>query len=324
MFGVVAFGGVGGSWGRASVSGLLVGDDAYTYDHLYARVGTDRIHVSTVIAKLENYILSPGIESSRYFSVHRLAFNRGAFEGGLSEAYLYTGVGRGLEFSLVNPLNVYGLSWKNERTDGNLSFGGDIAWKSRRLGTYAAQVLLDDIQIDRCDTVCQEPSSYGLTLSAEGLPLFGEQRWFASYTRVSNLAYHTPNVSERYSSYLVGLGRGFSDYDEVRVGADVAPLPRMPVRLYAARRRQGQGDYRGRYPRPEEYSSTPGFLLGNIWRTTRIGASGAVIFGRDFQLVADGGINWNSNRFNVVDQSDRQFEGRVRATWIPRWLIRFD
>ena len=162
------------------------------------------------------------MESSRYFSTHRLAFNRGRFEGGLSESFLYTGVGRGLEFSLLNPLNVYGLSWKNERTDGNLSFGGDFAFKSARFGTYSTQVLLDDIQIDECDTVCNEPSSYGYTFSAEGIPLAGEQRLFASYTRVSNLAYHTPNISERYSIYLVGLGRGFSDYDELRAGIDLA------------------------------------------------------------------------------------------------------
>lgn len=319
-----AYGRVARSWGPWGFSGLLLGDDVYTYDHLYAKVGTDRVHISTVIAKLENYILSPGVESSRYFSVHRLAFNRGALEGGLSEAFLYTGVGRGLEFSLLNPLNVYGLSWKNERTDGNLSFGGDFAWKSGRFGTYSAQLLLDDIQVDKCDTVCKEPSSYGYTLSAEGLPMIGEQRIFASYTRVSNLAYHTPNISERYSSYLVGLGRGFSDYDELRAGADLAIIPRTPLRVYVAHRRQGQGDYRGPYPQPADYATTPGFLSGNIWTVSRIGLSGASVLGRDFQITADGGINWNTNRFNVVDQDDTQFEGRVKATWVPRWLIRFD
>ena len=30
---------------------------------------------------------------------------------------------------------------------------------------------MSDIQIDRCDTVCSEPSSYGFTFSAEGIPL---------------------------------------------------------------------------------------------------------------------------------------------------------
>jgi hypothetical protein len=318
-----AFGRVARSWGPTQFSGLLLGDDAYTYDHLYARVGTDRINISTVLARLENYVLTPGTETSRYFSVHRLGFKRGGWEGGLSESYLYTGVHRGLEFSLINPLNVFGLSWKNERTDGNLSFGGDLSWRSSRLGTFSTQVLLDDVQIDKCDTVCNEPSSYGFTISAEGMPLAGEQRLFASYTRVSHLAYHTPNVSERYSSYLVGLGRGFSDYDELRAGIDLALIPRTPLRVYAAHRRQGQGDYRGPYPPVADYATTPGFLGGNVWTINRIGLTGASMYGRDFQVTADVGINWNENRFNVVDSNDKQFEGRLKAIWVPRWLIPF-
>jgi len=319
-----AYGRVARSWGPTQFSGLLLGDDVYTYDHLYARLGTQRINVSTVIARLENYVLTPGTEASRYFSVHRLGFRRGSFEGGLSESYLYSGVHRGLEFSLINPFNVYGLSWKNEGTDGNLAFGGDLAWRNARAGTYSVQVLLDDIQIDECDSLCQEPSSYGFTFSAEGIPIAGEQRAFASYTRVSNLAYYTPNVSERYASYLVGLGRGFSDYDEVRAGIDLALIPRTPLRAYVAHRRQGQGDYRGRYPDPADYATTPGFLFGNVWTVKRIAMSGASTHGRDFQVTADVGVNWNTNRFNVVGQNDKQLEGRLKAIWVPRWLIRFD
>ncbi len=318
-----AFGRVARSWGPTQFSGLLLGDDAYTYDHFFARVGTRRIHISTVLARVEDYVLSPGVVASRYFSVHRLGFSRGQFEGGLSESYLYSGVHRGLEFSLINPLNVFGLSWKNERTDGNLSFGGDFAWKSPRFGTWSTQVLLDDIQIDRCDTVCNEPSSYGFTVSAEGIALPGEQRAFASYTRVSHLAYHTPNISERYSSHFVGLGRGFSDYDEVRAGFDLALIPRTPLKLYASRRRQGKGDYRTPYPEPEDYATTPGFLQPTVWTINRLALSGASSYGRDFQVVADVGVNFNRNRFGVAGVNDEQLEGRVKATWVPRWLIPF-
>ena len=50
-----------------------------------------------------------------------------------------------------------------------------------------------------------------VTLAAEGLPLVAEQRWFASYTRVSNLAYNNKNPAEKYEVFGVGLGRGCSD-----------------------------------------------------------------------------------------------------------------
>ena len=100
--------------------------------------------------------------------------------------------------------------------------------------------------------------------------LSGEQKLFASYTRVSNLAYHTPNVSERYAIYSVGLGRGWSDYDEVRAGVDIALVPRTPLRLYAAYRRQGEGDYRLPYPDESEYATTPAIFSGVVWKTTRV------------------------------------------------------
>lgn len=319
-----AFGRVGRSWGPAGFSGLQLGNDAYTYDHLYSRFGIEKIHLSTVIARLENYVLSPGVESSRYFSTHRLAFNRGRFEGGLSESFLYSGVGRGIEFSLVNPFNVYALSWRNERTDGNLSFGGDIAYRSGKAGTYSAQLLVDDIQIDRCDTVCHEPSAYGLTVSAEGIPLIGDQRAFASYTRVSNLAYRTPNVAERYAVYNVGLGRGWSDYDELRAGLDLALVPRAPLRVYGAYRRQGQGDYRLPYPPESLFSDTPETFAGVVWKTARFGLSGAATVGRDFALSADVGFNHSLNRFHNAGLTASKFEGRAKVVWIPRWLIRFD
>jgi len=319
-----AFGRVGRTWGPIGFSGLQLGNDSYTYDHLFTRIGTDRIHISTVIARGENFVIAPGTEASRYFSTHRLAFRRGSFEAGVSESFLYSGQNRGLEFSLVNPLNVYGLSWRNEKTDGNLSFGGDAAFRTRSLGTFSAQVLLDDIQIDRCDTICHEPSSYGMTLSAEGLPLVGAQRWFASYTRVSNLAYHTPNISERYSINGVGLGRGFSDYDEARIGADLAIVPRMPLRLYVAHRRQGQGDYRLPYPDPSEFDAIPVIFSGTVWTIDRVGLTGGAVLGRDVEISGDAGVNRNQNRFHSPGLDVTRFEGRARVAWRPRWLVRFD
>lgn len=319
-----SFGRVARSWGPIGFSGLQLGNDAYTYDHLYARFGGKKIHLSTVIGRLDNYVLAPGVESSRYLSTHRLAFRRGRLEAGLSESFLYSGVGRGLEFSLANPLNVYALSWRNEKTDGNLSFGGDVSWRTRALGTVSGQLLVDDIQIDRCDTVCQEPSSYGLTVSAEGLPLAGDQKLFASYTRVSNLAYHTPNVAERYAIYGVGLGRGWSDYDEARLGFDLALLPRVPLRLYAARRRQGDGDYRLPYPDKADYGTTPGILSGVVWTTTRFALSGAATIAKGFELVGDGGVNINRNRFHVPGLNESRLEGRVKVIWVPRWVVPFE
>jgi hypothetical protein len=322
-YGEVSFGRVARNWGPPALQGLQLSGGPFTYDHLYTRIGTDQIHISSVTARLENYVVTPGVETSRYFSVHRLSYRKGRFEGALSEGFIYTGVGRGLEFTLINPFNVYSLSWRNERIDGNLNMGFESSWRAGRFGTYSAHLLLDDLQIDKCDTACNEPTSYGFTASAEGLPLSGDEKWFASYTRVSNLTYRTPNIAERYASFGIGLGRSYSDYDEVRVGADIALVPRTPLKLYMAHRRQGEGDYREIYPAAADYDTTPGFLSGVVWTVNRIGLSGAASLSRDLQLTGDIGINQVRNRRNVGGGDITAFEGRVKVVWVPRWLVTF-
>jgi hypothetical protein len=319
------------NWGPGVMPGLIIGNYAYTYDHLYARFGSPRIHFASLFAKLDGDPLDDGRMSNRYLAAHRLAGRIGPFEIGINESILMSGEGRALEVGMLNPLNVYALSWRNEKLDGNLMVGGDAALRTRRFGSWSAEVLIDDLQIDRCDAVCEEPSSYGITLAAEGLPLRGAQRWFVSYTRVSSLAYRTPQRSERYTSFDVGLGRGFSDYDEARVGLDLAVVPRVPVRFYVAHRRQGSGDYRHAFPDTSRYRDTPAFLMPNSATVQRIGLSGGGVLGRGFELSADAGFNrvshttgpagWRQPIWFASPDDRTGFEGRVRIGWEPGWTL---
>ena len=314
---------VGRNWGPPQLDGLMLGHYAYTYDHLYARIGSDRIHWSTVITRLDDSIApgAPAIE--RYFSIHRLAVKWRNLELAGSESYVYAGAGRGFEPSLVNPFNVYGLSWRNENQEGNLGLGAEMAWRTETRGIFSGQVFLDDLQIDRsCNPACKQPSSYAFTFSAEGLPLRGDQRWFASYTRVSNLAYNNKNPSEKYEIFGVGLARGFSDYDEVRAGLDLAMLPRTPLRVYAAHRRQGEGNYNVPFPLPADYGSTPAMFSGVVMGVMRVGVSGTSRW-RDFELSGDVGVNHATNDQHISGATQTGFEGRVKLAIEPRWSVSF-
>jgi hypothetical protein len=322
-FGELTFGRVGRNWGPPALDGLMLGDYAYTYDHLYGRIGTDRIHWSTVIARLDNLVPATGPEVQRYFSIHRIAFSLGSWDFAGSESYVYSGVSRGFEPTLANPFNVFALSWRNEQKDGNLGIGGEVAVRTERFGTLAGQLFIDDMQIDHtCDPFCKQPSSYAATLSAEGLPLAGDQRWFASYTRVSNLAYRNKNPNESYEVYGVGLGRGFSDYDELKAGLDLALVPRTPLRFYAAHRRQGEGSYNIAFPLPADFATTPGIFSGVVMGVTRVALSGASRW-HEFEVSGDVGVNHNTNDQHVVGASHTGFEGRVKVAIEPRWSISF-
>jgi hypothetical protein len=319
----VTFGRVGRNWGPPTLDGLMLGDYAYTYDHLYALIGTDKIHVSTVIARLDDSIPPTGAQIERYFSIHRFALHLGKWDIAGTESYIYSGVGKGFEPTLINPLNIYALSWRNEKVDGNLGLGGEVAVRTDRFGTLASQIFIDDFQIDRsCNPNCKQPSSYALTLAAEGLPLAGDQRWFASYTRVSNLAYRNKNPNETYEIYGVGLGRGFSDYDELRAGLDLALVPKTPLRLYVGHRRQGEGSYNIPFPLPPEFATTPGMFSGVVMGVTRVALSGASKW-RDFEVGGDVGFNHNTNDQHIVGATHTSLEGRVKVAIEPRWSVSF-
>jgi hypothetical protein len=321
-YGELTFGRVGRNWGPPTQYGLQLGNYAYTYDHLYGLIGNENIHFSTVIARLNSFQLASGDLDQRYFSIKRLSFRRGRWEVAGTESFVYSGVGRGFEPSLANPFNILGLSWRNENQVGNFGLGGELAYRSGRVGTFAGHLFIDDVQIDRCNPDCREPGSFGLTFTAEGLPLGGDQRWFASYTRVSNLTYRTPAPGETYDVFGVGLGRGFSDYDEVKAGADLAILLRTPLRLYVAHRRQGEGDYRDPYPLPVDYATTPEILSGVVMGVTRVGLSGASRWGV-VEIGGDLGVNRVSNDQHVTGASRNAFEGRVKVAIEPRWSISF-
>jgi hypothetical protein len=319
QYGELAFGRVGRNWGPPQMNGLMLGNYAYTYDHLYAKLGTDAVNVTGIVAKLDTYQPVNSVAFQRYLSLQRLSIGKDQWHIGLTESFVYSGEGRGFEPTLSNPFNVLALSWRNEKADGNLSLGAEASWRSTTMGTWYVQGLLDDFQVDTCDTTCNEPASYGVIASVEGLKLPGDQRMFASYTRVSNLAYRTPNPAEQYSSQGIGIGQPFSDFDEVRAGLDLA-LPAIPVRLYGAFRRQGEGDYRKPFPKVAAYPTTPTFLSGTVTQVKRIGASGAAQL-KEFELSGDLGLNWVSNADHIAGRSKTSFEGRIKFTWEPSWRL---
>ena len=326
-YGELFFGRLSRRWGPGTLPGLQVGDAVPSYDHLHGRLGTRALHLATIVARLDD---TPGLFAprvQRFLAVHRLAGAWRGVEAALTESYVYSGADRGLEPSLVNPLAPALLTHYNEDQAGNVIFGAEAAWRTRA-GVFGVQGMLDDYQFEEGAEETDEPPSYGLTLSAEGLPLPGEHRWFASYTRVSNLAYRTPEPGDNHVRRGVGLGRPFADYDETRLGLDLAVLPWAPARLSVLRRRQGEGDYRAPFPAVADYDVTPAFLAGEVATVTRIaletgGAAGGLAWRLDagYNRVRGAGTPIRAAQ-GSTPLAASGLAGRVTVTWEPG-LLRF-
>ena len=325
--GELFFGRQARNWGPVTVQGLQLGDAAYSYDHLYAQLGPQRAHISTLITKLDD---APSLTAAdaarpdrsptgplahRYFAVHRVAARLHNVEFAGSESYLYSGVNRGLSFSLSNPLTLYNLAQYNEGETGNVAYSLDLASRTS-FGLLSGQFFLDDFQVDRCTPSCHEPASYGVTASAEGLPVAGDHRGFVSYTRVTSLVYRTPDPTERYSSYGVSLGRDASDYDEVRAGLDLALDARVVLRPYAAHRRQGSGDFHQPFPLPVSYASLPTLLIGPVTRIDRVAVEGGTLLTDGLRARFDVG----ANRASGANARPFHVEGRLTVELEPTAL----
>ncbi|MEO6866257.1 MAG: hypothetical protein ABI229_12445, partial [Gemmatimonadaceae bacterium] len=190
-------------------------------------------------------------------------------------------------------------------------------------GNYSSELLLGNRQIDSCpQLVCQEPASYGFSATAEGVPLYGDQRVFTSYSRLSGLAYRAKEgAAGQYSSLGVGLGQAFSDYDELKVGADLAVVPYTTVRLYGAYRRQGQGDYHLPFPLPAQYSTTAGFLQGVVEKVARVGIEAGGMIAPGVELTGEVGINHATNWNHLTNVTQNELAARARLQWTPRSLF---
>lgn len=307
------------NWGPYPLQGELLGSAPYSYDHLYLHLGTDRVNLAEVVTKLDDAFQQDGVYA-RYFYAHRLAVRFGGFEAAASEGMVASGIGRSYDPSLMNPLNIYALSWRNEHVAGNLTLGGNLALRTSRFGNYTSELFIDNVQIDKSCATCNEPASYGLTASAEGIPFFGAHRLFASYARLSGLAYRNKELASSYTSSGIGLGQAFSDYDEARAGVDVAAIPYVTLRAYGAFRRQGEGDYRLPYPTPDQYATTSGFLQGTVEHIARLGLTGGAMLAPGLEITGDVGVNHLTNADHIVGRTANRIAAEGRVQWTPRGL----
>jgi hypothetical protein len=301
------------NWGPSALNGLQLGHYADSYDHVQLVLGVDRLHLTTIAARLDDITVTTDTVAQRFFSIHRLSARWRALEIAASEAVVYGGPARGFEPALANPFSLFNLAQYDEKQSLNASYGLDVALRTRGRGLYVAQLLVDDFQLDRCGAACTEPASLGGTVTAEAVPLPGALAVaFGSYTRVNNLTYRTVSAWERYTSLGLGLGAGQSDYDELRVGVELAPPLGGPLRVYAAHRRQGEGDYRLRFPDVAEYPATPAIFAGVVEKVTRLGGSWST--SGTLSWTADVGYQWTRNADHLSGRTRNGFEGRVRLS----------
>ncbi len=222
-YGEVFFGSLDRNWGPGPVDGLLISANPYSYAHFAVTLGTPRFHIEGLLTQLDDLPDTGGTPNHRYVVAHRLLIRPpGATTVALWEGSILAGANRTLEPWYANILDLGLLAQYDEGTPNNSLLGFDLDTRVHRAHLFA-QVLLDDIQVDKGGAGNTEPPSYGITLGAQGG--LGPAAWTGFYTQVANLTYRTPNPAETVMRRGVGLGRNFSDYDQLTLRASVVTGP---------------------------------------------------------------------------------------------------
>jgi hypothetical protein len=311
-FGELFFGSLDRNWGPRLTQGLLVSPSPYSYDHLGLSVGTSGVRLEGIITQLDDLPDTSGALNHRYFIAHRFTIRppwNTTFS--LWEGTLIAGPNRQLEPWFANIFTFGLLQQYDQGSQANNLVGLDITTRIKRTQFFGS-LLIDDIQVDRSTASDREPPQYGFTLGAQGgINRFG---WTAFYTQIANLTYRTTNPAEAVMRRGVGLGRNFSDYDQLTLRGSMIAGPGVLLEPEVTVLRQGEGDFRLPYPTVAQFDATPTIFAGVVERTVRFALAGHVTHGR-WVVAADGGVHVITHTGHVPEAGETRFVGRVEVLW---------
>lgn len=312
-YGEVFFGSLDRNWGPSAVQGLLLSDNPYSLPHLGVTLGTSGLQLQAWLTQLNDLTDSTGATVHRYMVQHRLWVKIPAgWTVALWEGSVTAGPGRTLEPWFANLMDLGYLEQVNTNTNVNSFLGLDF--QRRGHTTVYGQLMLDDIQIDHATAADKKPSSYGLTLGAQGQA--GAASWTAFYTRVANLTYRNENNTMVPLWFGLGTGRNYDDYDQLtlKAGLLTAAGPGVMLEPEITLLRQGQGDPRLPHPPVSAYPTTAGIFQGVVQRTLRF-ALGARADGPRWGITGNAGIHLVHNVENMSGVNGTRFVGQIAVTW---------
>ncbi len=312
-YGSVFYGQMGRNWGPPGLPGIPLSNYGYERQALALEIGTSRLRLSALATELQDQLDSLGRTVHRYYFVHRLhAGLSRRFSIALWEGVVLAGADRNFEARYRNPLSVSYLANTIGLGDrGNVLLGADVRWRAFGRTTINAQLALDDFWYRNRH---RNRDRWAFTIGAEG-PLLKNVSWHALYTQVSSLALRAFNPGENFTDAGVGIGRNFSDNDQLSLRFTLPIRERWLLSPELTVLRQGEGRINDPYPLPDanDVLATPSLFIGIVERTYRaaIGVSGET---GPLELSADAGFHHIVNSAHQQGRTVNRFEGRIQAT----------
>ncbi|MFQ5771972.1 MAG: capsule assembly Wzi family protein [bacterium] len=258
-------------WGSGQSATLLISDQVRPMDVFLVSFGRNKFKFTFFMAMLDATSVPDTTggflrtaQANRYLAAHRLEVKIGSWLNlGLTEAILYGGINRTVEFSYLNPLLFFHGNLLNGPGDGNTF--GTIDWyllPHRNIGFYGT-FMIDDIQLEKSSVGDLEPNELGWLLGArvaDPLSLKGSN-FLIEYTRVTNRTYNTLRPDEKFlhRNFPIGHYLG-NDFDRWHI--QWRQWFRSDVEITASfeQVRKGQGDVYAPFDTPwEQFTLEQGY-----------------------------------------------------------------
>ena len=190
-------------WGAGINGTLLFSDMCRPMDQFSGSMQTGPFRFSFLTAVLDDLILSAalvdslgGVKAQRYLTSHRLdaKFLDGRIQFAVTEALIYGGVGKSLDWIYSNPFLFFHGEQLNRNDQANtLGMLDLLVYPVSKWQLYGS-LLIDDVQIEKTGSGDLEPDEIGWTVGTkladpfkiEGMSLYSE------FSRVTNRTYKTP------------------------------------------------------------------------------------------------------------------------------------
>lgn len=315
-WGTFTYGQYDQNWAPLNQLGLALSNYGYARTTFGFDIGGRDVRLQAQAADLRDERDAANQVIHRYFFAHRLGLRLSdRWRVALWETAVIQGPDRTFDGRYRNPVSLLLLAnqYGGGDTQSNAIIGFDVQWRPSRSFGLQTQIAIDDIQYQDRSGPDRYPDRYAFAITGFGR-LGQRAAWQAAYTQISALAFRTANPNENFVDAGVGIGRNFTDNDQLTATVTVPVAGRWLLTPEATLLRQGEGRIDGGWPATrQEAGLIPEIFIGTVQRTWRLALG---VTGRQGPLDLTGniGVHHIENFGNVAGVTENRVEARVQAT----------
>ena len=255
-------------WGAGENGTLLFSDIARPMDQLNASAKLGPFQFTFLASVLDDMALedSPGTATARrYISAHRLDVKlfHGRLQCAITEALVYGGINRDIEWVYLNPFIFYHGVQMNDNRIGNTLGTVDVIFYPMQKWKVYGSFLVDDIQLEKTGSGDLEPSEIGWIAGSNWADPFNISGLTINveYAGVTNRTYQTLNSWETFIHRNVPLGHPLgNDFDRIDMSISKWFMSSVWLKLGFGYVRNGEGSLSTPFDTPwDEYTVEEGF-----------------------------------------------------------------